>query len=77
MIHNCLVLAHTLAISADSSNIGAGFDVDDDDVKAKVIASVNHFLGKRKNMLNNAFRDLSVSDQCIDETEVFDGSDFM
>lgn len=81
MIRNFLVLALPLAISggAASSNVaaGAGFDVDAVDLKVKVIASINQFQGNRREMLNNAFRDLEASDQCIAEYEVFKKSDFL
>mmetsp|Transcript_18133 Transcript_18133/g.26914 ORF Transcript_18133/g.26914 Transcript_18133/m.26914 type:complete len:212 (-) Transcript_18133:167-802(-) len=81
MIRSFLVLALPLAISAASSSIvaaAADFDVDDVDFKAKVIASsINQFQGNRRKILNNAFRDLSLSDQCIAETEGLEESDFM
>jgi hypothetical protein len=78
MIRSFLVLALPLAISAASSNAGAGFDVDGDvDFKAKVIASINQFQGNRRKMLNNAFRDLEVSVQCMDESLALDESAFL
>ena len=70
MIRTFLVLALPLVISAASSNAGAGVDVDDVDFKAKaVIASINQFHGNRRKMLNNAFRDLAISDQCKTESD--------
>jgi len=75
MIRSFLALALLpLAISAVSSitTAGAGFDVDDVDFKeTTVIAStINQFFqGNRRKMLNNAFRDLAVSDQCKTETD--------
>jgi len=81
MIRSFLVLALPLAISAASSSIvaaDADFDVDDVDFKAKVIASsINQFQGNRRKMLNNAFRDLSVSQTCITETEALEEYNFM
>ena len=76
MIRSFLVLALPLAISAASSNAVAGFDVDDVDFKAKVIESINQFQGNRRKTLNNAFRDLEVSQTCKDETNALE-SDFM
>jgi hypothetical protein len=78
MIRSFLVLALLLAISAASLNIAAdaGFDVDDVDFKEKkVIECINQFHGNRRKMLNNAFRDLAVTQTCKDETEVILGSD--
>ena len=76
MIRSFLVLALPLSISAASSNAGAGFDVDDVDFKAKVITSINQFQGNRRKMLNNVFRDLEISQTCIDESNELE-SDFM
>jgi len=72
MIRNFLVLALPLAISAAASSnaaTDAGFDADAVDLKANIIASINQFEGNRREMLNNAFRDLYVTDQCVAESE--------
>ena len=72
MIRNFLVLALPLAISAAASSnaaTDAGFDADAVDLKANIIASINQFEGNRREMFNNAFRDLYVTDQCVAESE--------
>ena len=71
-IRNFLVLALPLAISAAASSnaaTDADFGADAVDLNANVIASTNQFEGNRREMLNIAFRDLSVTDQCVAESE--------
>jgi hypothetical protein len=72
-IRNFLVLALPLAISGAASSrhaaTDADFGADAVDLNANVIASTNQFEGNRREMLNIAFRDLSVTDQCVAESE--------
>ena len=77
MMRSFLILALPLSISAASSNAGAGSDIDDVDFKAKVIASINQIQENRRKMLSNAFRDLEVSQTCMDETNALEESAFM